>query len=408
MTWLDVPADHPFGLATLPYGSVVSRTRPGTPRVAVPIGDLVLDLTGLTLDLAPGRADLLVGGTLDALLAADPEVWHAVRRDLREWLDDESVRDTVERHLRPATDVTAQLPFAVADFVDFYASEHHATRLGRLFRPEQDPLPPAWRHLPIGYHGRAGTVVVSGTPVRRPRGQRLGPEGTVSYGPTRRLDLEAEVGLVIGKPSRLGDPVLLAEAEAHIFGVCLVNDWSARDFQAWESRPLGPFLGKSFATSISPWIVPLAALGSARIAPPGRDAPLLSYLDDAARPLGGLDLTLEVQLNGEVIARPPFRHMYWTPAQLITHLTANGATLRSGDLLASGTVSGPSEDEAGSLIELTNGGEKPIVLPDGTERTFLEDGDEIVIAATAPGPFGATIGLGEVVGRVSKSDWAPG
>ncbi len=404
MTWLDVPADHPFGLATLPYGSVVSRSRPGPPRVAVPIGDQVLDLTGLTLDLAPGRADLLVGGTLDALLAADPQVWRTVRHDLREWLADTTVRETVERHLRPSTDVVPQLPFTVADYVDFYASEHHAARLGKLFRPEQDPLPPAWRHLPIGYHGRAGTVVVSGTPVRRPRGQRQETDGEISFGPTRRLDLEAELGIVIGRPSRLGDPVSLAEAESHIFGVCLVNDWSARDLQSWESRPLGPFLGKSFATSISPWLVPLEALSAARVPPPDRGAPLLPYLDDAGAPLGGLDITLTVQLNGEIITRPPFRYMYWTPAQLVTHLTVNGAALRSGDLLASGTVSGPWEGEVGSLIELTNGGQKPIVLADGSERTFLADGDEIVISASAPGPGETRIGLGEVVGRVSAAD----
>jgi fumarylacetoacetase len=292
---------------------------------------------------------------------------------------------------------------AVADYVDFYSSRHHAENLGRILRPDGEPLTPNWRHLPVGYHGRAGTVRVSGTPVVRPSGQRRAPtDEAPTFGPSRRLDVEAEVGFVVGTPSALGRPVPLADFPEHVFGVCLVNDWSARDLQAWEYVPLGPFLGKSFLTSVSPWVVPLAALEAARVAAPERDVPLLSYLDDTGRPWG-LDLTLEVRLNGELVSRPPFGQLYWTPAQQLAHLTVNGASLRTGDLYASGTVSGPERDQRGSFIELSWGGEEPIPLADGTTRTFLEDGDVVTIAATAPGTAGGRISLGEVTGRVEPA-----
>jgi fumarylacetoacetase len=285
--------------------------------------------------------------------------------------------------------------------VDFYASEHHAGNIGRLFRPGAEPLMPNWKHLPAGYHGRAGTLVVSGTPVVRPRGQRKAPhDDTPTYGPSRRLDIEAEIGFVVGTGSKLGQPVGLGEFADHVFGVCLVNDWSARDLQAWEYVPLGPFLAKSFATSVSPWIVPLAALEHARVAPPPRDTPLLPYLADDGVGPWGLDLTLEVRLNGHLLASPPYATMYWTPAQMLAHMTVNGASVRPGDLFASGTVSGPRADQRGSLIELSWGGRDTLTLPDGTTRTFLEDGDEVTISASAPGPDGTRIGFGEVTGRI--------
>jgi fumarylacetoacetase len=243
-------------------------------------------------------------------------------------------------------------------------------------------------------------VVGSGTDVVRPRGQRRGADGEITYGPSQRLDIEAELGFVVGTPSRLGRPVGLAGFPEHVFGVCLVNDWSARDIQAWEYVPLGPFLGKSFATSVSPWVVPLAALEPARVAPPARTVPLLPYLDDSRTPPWGLDVRLEVWLNGHVVSRPRFDGMYWTGAQMLAHLTANGASLRTGDLYASGTISGERPDERGSLMELSWGGAEPLGLPDGTTRSFLEDGDEVVISAYAPGADGAVIGLGEVRGRI--------
>ena len=306
-----------------------------------------------------------------------------------------------EAALYPLAGVSLLLPVEVGDYVDFYASEQHASNIGKLFRPGAEPLMPNWKHLPVGYHGRAGTVVVSGTPVVRPRGQRKAPaDDTPTYGPSRRLDIEAEVGFVVGTGSKLGQPVRLGEFADHVFGVCLVNDWSARDLQAWEYVPLGPFLGKSFATSVSPWIVPLAALEHARVAPPPRDNPLLPYLADDGVGPWGLDLTLEVRLNGHLLASPPYATMYWTPAQMLAHMTVNGASVRPGDLFASGTVSGPRADQRGSLIELSWGGRDTLSLPDGTTRTFLEDGDEVTISATAPGPDGARIGFGQVTGRI--------
>ena len=243
---------------------------------------------------------------------------------------------------------------------------------------------------------------MSGTPVVRPQGlRRTGAGSAVAYGPSQRLDIEAELGFVVGVASELGTPVPLSDLGDHVFGVCLVNDWSARDIQAFEYVPLGPFLGKSFATSISPWVVPLAALESARVTPPPRDPKPTAYLDDTSEPSWGLDINLEVRLNGQLIARPPFSSMYWTAAQQLAHLTANGASLRTGDLFASGTISGPNEDQLGSLIELSWNGEKPVRLADGSVRTFLEDGDNVTITATAPGLNGSMVGFGEVTGRIA-------
>jgi fumarylacetoacetase len=395
-TWLDVPADHPFGIQTLPYGSVLF---PDGPRVGAAIGDQVLDLTAAARALLPARTRLFAAGTLDRLLAAGPPVWAEVRTALTSWLTDEHHRGAVEPLLVPAADARLQLPFTVADYVDFYASEHHAANLGRMFRPDApQPLTPNWKHLPIGYHGRAGTVVASGTPVTRPRGQRRTPEGEVVFGPSVRLDIEAELGFVVGTPA--AGPVPLAAFDRHVFGACLVNDWSARDIQAWEYAPLGPFLGKSFATSVSPWVVPLAALQHARVTAPARDPRPLPYLDDTDAEPWGLDVDLEVALNGHVLSRPPFAGMYWTAAQQLAHMTVNGATLRTGDLFASGTISGPEPGQRGSLIELSWNGTEPITMPDGGTRSFLEDEDEVVITASAPGPGGSRVGFGEVRGRI--------
>jgi fumarylacetoacetase len=272
----------------------------------------------------------------------------------------------------PLAEVELQLPFEVADYVDFYSSLYHATNMGRLLRPDSEPLLPNWLWLPIGYHGRAGTVVVSGTDIRRPSGQRAGPE----FGPSTRLDVELELGFVIGKPSRLGEPVPVERALDHVFGAVLVNDWSARDIQAWEYQPLGPFLGKSFATSISATVTPLDLLPRVPLQP--QDPEPLDYL--RTEPLG-FDIDLEVELNGEVVSRTNARHLYWSVEQQIAHLTSNGASLRTGDLLATGTISGPDPGSEGSFFELWRG-----------ER-FLEDGDEVVLRGT---------GLGEVRGRVVR------
>jgi fumarylacetoacetase len=277
-------------------------------------------------------------------------------------------------------EVTLHLPFAVADYVDFYSSLHHASNVGRMFRPRSDPLPPNWRHLPIGYHGRAGTIVVSGTPVRRPHGQR----GPGDFGPSQKLDVELELGFVIGTPSDA--PVPIEAALDHVAGVVLLNDWSARDLQTWEYQPLGPFLAKSFATSISPWVVPLADLR--RTAREPQEPPPLPYLREEP---WGFDIPLELELNGHTIARTNADQLYWSVAQQIAHLTSNGATLRAGDLLGTGTISGPEQSQRGCLLELTWNGEEPLVLPDGSTRTYLEDGDEVVIRSADLGEVRGTI-----------------
>ena len=333
---------------------------------------------GNVVDLSP------LGSPFDApslndLMAAGPDVWRQARDRVGEG-----------REAGPAGEAGADLlgmPVEVADYVDFYSSLHHATNLGRMFRPDAEPLLPNWRWLPVGYHGRAGTVVPSGTPVRRPEGQRPGGE----FGPSARLDIELEAGFVIGKPSTMGEPVPIDRALDHVFGMVLVNDWSARDIQAWEYQPLGPFLGKSFATSVSHWVVPLDELADRRVAGEVQEPPPLPYL---AEEPWAYDIALTVELNGSVIAESNTRYLYWSIAQQIAHLTVNGASLRTGDLLATGTISGPEREERGSLIELSWNGEEPIELPDGSTRTFLEDGDEIVLRGDP---------LGEVRGRIEPA-----
>jgi fumarylacetoacetase len=398
-SWVEGAAGSGYDVAHLPYG-VFSRGG-GAPRVGVRVGDRVLDLAPLAA--AQGREDRHVfdAGTLNPFMALGRPAWDEVRGWLTGLLTDQSRRALVEPFLVPLGEVSLHLPFAVADYVDFYCSLDHATNVGRIFRPDAEALPQNWRHLPVGYHGRAGTVVVSGTPVVRPCGQRR-PSGEDApvFGPSRRLDIEAEMGFVVGAPSRLGERVTTAAFADHVFGVVLVNDWSARDIQAWEYVPLGPFLGKSFATSVSAWVTPLAALEHARVPLPGQHPEPLSYLHLDGP--GGLDVDIEVELNGEVVARPPYSSMYWSPAQMLAHLTVNGASLRTGDLFASGTVSGPEPGTRGSFLELSWGGREPFSAG-GEERSFLGDGDEVVLRASAPGADGTRVALGEVRGRVQPA-----
>lgn len=398
----DVPEGDPFGPHNLPYG-VFSPAGGTERRIGVRLGNHVLDAGATAAAVGSPHQALLAAPTLNPLLAAGRATWSEIRRAVTSWVTDPAHRLTVEPLFHPLSEVTLHLPFDVADYVDFYASEHHARNVGRIFRPDaEDSLTPNWKHLPIGYHGRAGTVVVSGTDVVRPAGQRKGPADPAPvFGPSIRLDIEAEVGFVVGVPSRQGRPVALGDFREHVFGLCLLNDWSARDIQAWEYVPLGPFLGKSFATSVSAWITPLEALEHARVAPPERTHPLLPYLDDTAPGVepGGYDLRVSVAINGHVVSEPPFSTMYWTAAQQLAHMTVNGASLRTGDLYGSGTVSGPAEDQRGSLLELTWNGRDPLELPDG-KRAFLMDGDVVTLSAWAPGPDGRRVGLGEVTGRV--------
>ncbi len=397
MTWLDIADDHPFGVATLPYG--VFSVGTGMASVGVRVGDQVLDLAGVAdLDGHP-LADVFASSSLNPLMSLGRDGWTDVRQWVELLLTDETNRETVTANLHELADVTLHLPVEVADYVDFYASEQHATNVGKIFRPDSAALPPNWKHLPIGYHGRAGTVVVTGTDVVRPSGQRRPEPGSQPpFGPSIRLDIECEVGFLVGRGSDLGSPVPLDDAAEHIFGVVLLNDWSARDIQAWEYVPLGPFLGKSFATSISAWVVPFDALADAVVAQPTQDPAVLPHL--AGSGSFGLDLQLEVLVNGNVVSRPEYRTMYWSPAQMLAHLTSNGASLRTGDLFASGTVSGPTSDTWGSLLEITWNGEQPLTLSDGATRGFLEDGDTVTLRGTAPGPGGAVVTLGEVTGTV--------
>lgn len=408
-TWLELPADHPFGVDNLPYGVF---SRPGEdPRVGVRIGDLVLDVSAVAAKGDPGDgpdlAPIWRQGSLNAFLTQPHSVWQIARDWLIEILSDDVHRDGVSPHLIPLSEVTMHLPFTVGDYVDFYASEQHATNVGRIFRPDSEPLTPNWKHLPIGYHGRSQTIVVSGTEIIRPSGQRKPPtEPSPVFGASVRLDIEAELGFVVGGPrSTLGSPIALAHSDEHLFGVVLLNDWSARDLQAWEYVPLGPFLGKSFATSISAWVVPMAALRAARVPLPGQDPAPLPYLSgeptaDGASTAYGLDIDLEVDWNGTVVSRPPYRSMYWSPAQMLAHLTVNGATTGPGDLLGSGTISGSQRAQRGSFLELSWSGAEPITLDDGSTRSFLEDGDVVTLRASAPASGGGRIGLGECVGRI--------
>jgi fumarylacetoacetase len=376
-----------FGLDNLPYG--VFSLAGGAPRVGVRLGGSVVDLSVLLDD------PVFAAPSLNAFMARGRARWTQVREQITELL----AGDVPDAAVHQIGDVRMHLPFEVADYVDFYASEHHASNLGRLFRPDSAPLMPNWKHLPVGYHGRAGTVVVSGTEIVRPCGQRKAPdEAAPTYGPSRRLDIEAELGFVVGTGSTLGDRIGVDEFADHVFGAVLVNDWSARDLQAWEYVPLGPHLGKSFATSISPWVVPLAALEAARIPLPGQVPEPLPYL--SGRENWGLDVDLVVEWNGEEVSRPQYREMYWSPAQMLAHMTVNGASARTGDLFASGTISGPDRRRrGGAFIELTWGGREPLTVK-GEERTFLEDGDEVTITATAPGANGGRIGFGEVTGTI--------
>jgi fumarylacetoacetase len=332
--------------------------------------------------------------SLNAFLARGPRAWQRTRERLLAFIRGGQITATV-----PIAEATLHLPLEVADFADFYSSLEHATNVGRILRPDDPGLQRNWREMPVGYHGRAGTVVVSGTPVARPLGQVAPGHARPSLAPSRRLDFEAELGFVVGVGSAPGQPVPVDDFAAHVFGVVLLIDWSARDIQAFESRPLGPFLSKSFATTISPWVIPLASLESARVTPPAQDPPPLGYLR-AAQPWG-LDIELAVSINGQLVSRPRFATMYWTAAQQLAHLTVNGAALRTGDLYGSGTVSSFQRSGMGCLLELTAGGREPITLANGQTRGYLADGDSVTLCGSAPGPDGSRIEFGCASGQIT-------
>ena len=401
-TWAPMPEDSGFTLANLPMG--VARFGDGRTTVVTRIGDHVLALADVLTGQAGqavGDRDLVDQATTNQFLAAGPATWARVRERTIDFL----TQAEHERSLTPVADVHLLLPMAVGDYVDFYSSLHHATNLGLLFRPDVDPLLPNWRHLPVGYHGRSATVAVSGTPVVRPVGLvTVGSD--VERAPSAMLDFELEVGFVMGPGNPSGHPIEPDQAAEHIFGAVLVNDWSARDIQAFEYQPLGPFLGKSFLTTVSPWIVPLDALADHLVPSPEQDPPPDRFFT-AERPWG-LDLELTVHLGTTEITRTNFRHLYWTFAQQLAHLTSNGAVTRPGDLFASGTVSGPTPGEYGSMIEATWRGRDPLLLDDGTERAWLADGDTVTLSGWCGGVDDQPrIDFGQAVGTVRRAVHVP-
>jgi fumarylacetoacetase len=395
--------DHPFPLNNLPCGVFLSEDE--EPRCGMAIGDFILDLTALEEE---GLIALAGGPLLDVpfwneVMEAGPAVWADLRAQVTGLLAEGSAsRADVEPHLVPRAGATLHLPFLVSEYTDFYAGRNHAFNVGTMFRGAENALPPNWLHIPIGYNGRASSVVVSGTPVRRPWGQVKGPDDAAPrFAPSARFDIELEMGAVVGQPSTHGHPVTVAEADEMIFGYVLLNDWSARDIQAWEYQPLGPFQAKATATTISPWIVMKAALEPFRTSTPAREKPLLPYLHEP-RPML-YDIALEVGLTPEggtetVIARTNYAEMYYSAPQQLAHHTTSGCAMNVGDLLGSGTISGPTKDARGSLLELSWGGKEPFPVDGGT-RSFIQDNDTLTLRGQCKGD-GYTIGFGECTGQV--------
>ena len=413
-----------FPIQNLPLGVFCRKGADEEPRVGVAIGDHIVDLgacrSGGLFKGRPFTAAIACEvPSLNALMALGHDYLQALRGRVQELLradgsatDDE--RRTVERSLVPMNGVDMLLPVEIGDYTDFYASVFHASNVGSMFRPD-NPLLPNYKHIPIAYHGRASSITASGTPVRRPAGQTKDDDAELPvFGPSKLVDYELEVGFFIGPGNPQGEPIPIEAAEERIFGLCIVNDWSARDIQKWEYQPLGPFLSKSFATTVSPWVVTLEALAPFRVPAferPAADPPPLAYLSSGKNTeQGGIDIMLEVHLVTEKmravnhepvrLSRGNFRDMYWTIAQMVAHHASNGCNLRAGDLLASGTVSGEAKDSRGCLLELTWRGSEPIALPGGEERRFLQDGDEIIITASCEREGYARIGFGECRARL--------
>jgi fumarylacetoacetase len=425
-SWVESANDPECGfpLQSLPHCIFAGEN--GRARAGVGIGAFVLDLqhlsrSGILEGLPAEVQSACQGRTLNSLMACEAAGHAALRGRLMDLLDagvDQATRDAVSAALSPMKDATLLKPVEPANFTDFYASIDHATNVGRLFRPEQ-PLLPNYKFVPIGYHGRASSIVVSGAPIRRPRGQtKPAADAVPGFGPTRFLDYEVEVGMYVGAGNPLGQPLPISSAGEHIFGLSLVNDWSARDMQSWEYQPLGPFLAKSFATSVSPWVIPMDALKPFRVpaaARPADDPPSLTHLLDAKdQETGAIDLTLEAFLltakmravgdAAHRLSRANLRNLYWTPAQMIAHHTSNGCNLQPGDLIATGTVSGAEKDAAGCLLELTRGGADPVLLPNGESRAALEDGDEVILRGSCRREGFPRTSLGECRGIVVPAE----
>ena len=397
--------DTPFPLNNLPYG--VFSVDDGDLRCGIAIGDRILDATGLeaaNILRADADADVLDAPYWNDFMELGPDVWATYRAALQDMLAENAPEDVIDActtYSVPMSDTTLHMPFRVAEFTDFYAGRHHATNVGTMFRGVENALPPNWLHIPIGYNGRASSVYVSGTDIRRPWGQLKSPDhDKPAFLPCRRFDLELEMGAIVGQPST--GPISVQEADDAIFGYVLLNDWSARDIQAWEYQPLGPFQAKATATSISPWIVTKAALEPFRTDTPPREFELLDHLKDVGPMLYDIDLSVTVAPDGKApteIARTNYREMYYSAAQQLAHHTTAGSPMNVGDLLGSGTISGADKHERGSLLELSWGGKEPLTLDTGETRTFLEDGDTLTLSGAARGD-GYTIGFGTCSGTV--------
>lgn len=406
MSFLNLPADTRYPADHLPWG--LGRPRGAVrQRPLVRVGDYAVDLAVLAAAsfFTPETRHALTQDTLNPLMTLGPEAWAAARAEIQRFLSGDDDRDDVRtRAVHDLDEVTLCLPACIGDYTDFYSSREHATNVGTMFRGADNALNPNWLHLPVGYHGRASSVVVSGHEVRRPLGQIKPPDGPPVVAPSKELDVEIEMGAFVGTGNALGTAIPVDEAERHVFGLCLVNDWSARDVQRWEYVPLGPFLAKNFLTTVSPWIVPLAALEAVRVDAPAQDPPPLPYLAEAHRRGFDIEITGAIQTAQMdapfVVMRTNMRHLYWTIAQQIAHHTMNGCNLRAGDLLASGTISGPERGSEGSLLELAWKGTRPVALPSGETRVWLEDGDTFTISATATRPDGTKVGFGEATGTV--------
>jgi fumarylacetoacetase len=405
--WLPTPENSDFSIHNLPFG-IFKPEGSESARAGMAIGDHVVDLAAAAEAGLFGKRrffkKIFEQTTLNEFIALGKPVTNRVRRKVREWLELDNKPDSAAQLLHDRRRVTMLLPIRVPNYTDFYSSIEHATNVGKMFRPD-NPLLPNWRWLPVGYHGRASSIVVSGTPIKRPSGQILPPgvTDTPIFAASRQLDFELEMAFVIGKESPLGTPIPVDKAEEYIFGLVLFNDWSARDIQRWEYVPLGPFLGKNFGSSISPWIVPLEALKPFRVKGPKQNPAPLEYLK--GRGAQNCDIELEVAISTQknntetVISRSNSKYLYWSMAQQLAHHTVNGCNVQVGDLMASGTISGKNPDSYGSLLEISWGGKNPIALKDGITRTFLENGDTLTIRGWA-GEGGARVGFGEVSGTV--------
>ncbi|MBK1779715.1 fumarylacetoacetase [Advenella sp. WQ 585] len=396
-----------FPLQNLPYGIFSTATQP-SPRAGVAIGNRVLDLALLAREgwLPCLPAEIFSQASLNALAATGRDAWTSLRETLAGLLEEGSslAEDPIrEQALIPLQDCTLHLPFLISEYTDFYASRNHAYNCGVLFRGPDNALPPNWMHMPIAYNGRASSIVVSGTPVRRPNGQLPpGETGMPAWEPTKTLDFELEVGVFIGTGTELGEPLEADSAEAHIFGLVLLNDWSARDVQRWEYVPLGPFQSKAFASSISPWVVPLDALEPASVELPAQNPPVLPYLQTRRHRSFDIGLTVQIQPSGGkpvTVSTSNVRHLYWSFAQQIAHHTSGGCNLRTGDLLGSGTISGTTPDSLGCLLEMSKNGTQPLSLADDVHRRFLEDGDSVTFNGSAS-VNGLKIGFGQVSGQI--------